>query len=118
MNAKTKEQLKDEIVELQKEVVRLEVSIEHNQKHVEHLEKINSDQHEQIMRLQDALVAREAPDAWADRKEDENGAELSEEERAEIKRNKGKQFAPSVVDAFLKIYPAISKNKQLKSKNR
>jgi hypothetical protein len=85
---KTKEELKEEIFKLEKEIVRLEVSLEKTQEARESLEKLCSDQQDQILRLQDALVAREAPDAYADRKEDEALPDPTPEEVAAAKRDR------------------------------
>ena len=87
MNAKTKDQLKEEIFELEKEKVRLATSLSLNQERIEDLEKRVADQQEQILRLQDALVAREAPDAYADRKVDEALPEATPEEIAAAKKD-------------------------------
>jgi predicted nuclease with TOPRIM domain len=85
--AKSVAQWREENLALQKEVVRLETSLSCNQERMSDLEKRCSDLHEQVIRLQDALVAKESPDVYADRKEDEDLPALTPEEEQRLKRD-------------------------------
>ena len=86
--AKTVAQWREEVHNLEKANVRLETSLSMNQESMARLEKRCSDQHEQILRLQDALVAREAPDAYADRKVDEAEPELTDAQIEAAKKDR------------------------------
>jgi hypothetical protein len=77
--AKTVAELREENLNLQKEIVRLETSLEFNQNNMKSLESRCSDQQEQILKLQDALVAREAPEAYEARREDESSSVETDE---------------------------------------
>jgi len=85
--AKSVAQWREEVHELEKQIIRLEVSLEKNQERMVDLEKRCGELQEQILRLQDALVAREAPDAYADRKEDEALPDPTPDELDKIKKN-------------------------------
>jgi len=86
--AKTVNQWREENLSLQMEVVRLETSLKLNQERMADYEKRCADYQEQVLRLQDALVARESPDAYADRKNVEDAAEYTEEQQEGIQHQK------------------------------
>jgi len=78
--AKSVAQWREEVHRLEKENIRLGTSLTMNQENMVRLEQRCSEQQSQIIRLQDALVAREAPDAYADRKVDEGEPELTDDQ--------------------------------------
>jgi hypothetical protein len=82
-----------ELLDLTIEKVRLETQLLVKVELIETLQKRCDDQQRQIERLQDALVAREAPDAYADRKVDEAVVEESEEDLAREKRRQALALA-------------------------